>query len=92
MQIRLPKRSWWNKFKDSWTHTFKNWNDNKYVSFYMYDEEETVASAAAYAKILNKTLLKTLKLLMMLSNKNFLINKPFLQQMKRVMLKKLSLF
>ncbi|WP_372652788.1 hypothetical protein [Halobacteriovorax sp.] len=56
MQIRLPKRSWWNRFKDSWTHTFKNWNDNKYVSFYMYDEEETVASAAAYAKILNKTL------------------------------------
>ncbi|GEM_PF-776723 len=54
MQIRLPKRSWWNKFKDSWTHTFKNWNDNKYVSFYMYDEEETVASAAAYAKVLSK--------------------------------------
>ncbi|WP_417336858.1 hypothetical protein [Halobacteriovorax marinus] len=55
MQIRLPKRSWWNKFKDSWTHTFKNWNDNKYVSFYMFDDEETVASAAAYAKILRKT-------------------------------------
>ncbi|PIK16360.1 hypothetical protein [Halobacteriovorax sp. JY17] len=55
MQIKLPKKSWWNKFKDSWTHTFKNWNDNKYVSFYMYDEEETVASAAAYAKFLRKT-------------------------------------
>lgn len=54
MQIRLPKRGWWNRFKDSWTHTFKNWNDNKYVSFYMYDEEETVASAATYAKVLNK--------------------------------------
>lgn len=54
MQVKLPKRSWWNRFKDSWTHTFKNWNDNKYVSFYMYDEEETVASAAAYAKFLRK--------------------------------------
>ena len=59
MQVRLPKKSWWNRFKDSWTHTFKNWNDNKYVSFYMYDEEETVASAAAYAKLLRKTIDQT---------------------------------
>lgn len=56
MQVKLPKDAWWTRLKDSWTHTFKNWNDNKYVSFYMFDEEETVASAAVYSKLLRKSL------------------------------------
>ncbi|WP_127714320.1 hypothetical protein [Halobacteriovorax sp. HLS] len=55
MQIKLPKDGWWTRLKDSWTHTFKNWNDNKFVSLYMFDEDETVASAAVYNKILKKT-------------------------------------
>lgn len=55
MQVRLPKDAWWTRIKDSKTHTFKNWNDNKYVSLYMFDEEETVASAAVYSKLLKKS-------------------------------------
>ena len=55
MQVKLPKDAWWTRIKDSWTHTFKNWNDNKFVSLYMFDEEETVASAAVYSKLLKKS-------------------------------------
>jgi hypothetical protein len=56
MQVKLPKDAWWTRMKDSWTHTFKNWNDNKFVSLYMFDEEETVASAAVYSKLLRKSI------------------------------------
>jgi hypothetical protein len=56
MQVKLPRDAWWTRLKDSWTHTFKNWNDNKYVSLYMFDDEETVASAAVYAKLFRKSL------------------------------------
>ncbi|OUR96612.1 hypothetical protein A9Q84_09715 [Halobacteriovorax marinus] len=55
MQVKLPRDGWWTRLKDSWTHTFKNWNDNKYVSLYMFDEEETVASAAVFGKIFKKS-------------------------------------
>lgn len=55
MQVKLPKDGWWTRLKDSWTHTFKNWNDNKYVSLYMFDEDETVASAAVFGKIFKKS-------------------------------------
>ncbi len=51
MQIRLPGQSWWQRTRKAWTQRLKNWNDNKYPTYYMYDDEESVAHAVAYGKL-----------------------------------------
>jgi len=54
MQVTLPGRSWWQRMRKNWIQRFKNANDNKYPTYYMYDDQESVAHAVAYGKLFSK--------------------------------------
>jgi hypothetical protein len=54
MKIKAPGDSWFRKVRKAWIQRIKNLNDNKYPTYYMYDDEESVAHAIAYGKLFTK--------------------------------------
>jgi len=52
--VQHPRLEWINKVKKSFNQSLRNWNYNRYPSFYLFNEEEIVPMAKRYAENLEK--------------------------------------
>lgn len=56
MQIQYPRLEWINRVKKSFNQSLRNWNNNRYPAFYIFNDEEIVPTAKRYAENLEKIL------------------------------------
>lgn len=54
IQIQYPRLEWINKVKKSFNQSLRNWNNNRYPAFYLFNEEEVAPLAKRYAEHLEK--------------------------------------
>lgn len=52
--VQHPRLEWINKIKKSFNQSLRNWNNNRYPSFYLFSEEEIVPMAKRYAENVEK--------------------------------------
>jgi len=62
MQINYPRLEWINRAKKSLNNSLRNWNNNRYPAFYLFNEEEVVPLVKRYSENLEKILTNTLPL------------------------------
>lgn len=55
-QIHYPRLEWINKVKKYFNTSLRNWNNNRYPAFYLFNQEEILPSAKRYAENLEKIL------------------------------------
>lgn len=53
-QIHYPRLEWINRVKKSFNTSLRNWNNNRYPSFYLFNKEDIVPTAKKYAENLEK--------------------------------------
>lgn len=58
-QIHYPSLEWINRAKKSLNTSLRNWNNNRYPSFYLFNVEEIVPTAKNYAENLDKIIHNT---------------------------------
>lgn len=56
VQLHYPRLEWINKVKKSLYTSLRNWNNNRYPSFYIFNDEEVIPTAKRYAENLEKIL------------------------------------
>ncbi|MBC7539096.1 MAG: hypothetical protein H7281_09760 [Bacteriovorax sp.] len=56
VQIQYPHLEWINKVKKSFNTSLRNWNNNRYPAFYIFQDEEIIPMAKKYAENLEKIL------------------------------------
>lgn len=56
IQIQYPRLEWINKVTKSFTTSLRNWNNNRYPSFYIFNDEEVIPTAKRYAENIEKIL------------------------------------
>jgi hypothetical protein len=56
MQLQYPSLNWINKVKKSFNKSLRNWNNNRYPAFYIFQDEEIIPTAKRYAENLEKIL------------------------------------
>ncbi len=54
MQIHYPRLEWINKVKISFNQSLRNWNNNRYPAFYIFNDEEIIPTAKRYAENIEK--------------------------------------
>ncbi|MDO9181042.1 MAG: hypothetical protein Q7U04_01475 [Bacteriovorax sp.] len=54
IQIHYPYSEWINKVKKSFNTNFRNWNNNRYPAFYIFNDEDVVNISKKYAENLEK--------------------------------------
>lgn len=53
-QIHYPKLEWINRVRKSFHASLRNWNNNRYPSFYLFNKEDIVPTAKIYSANLEK--------------------------------------
>lgn len=61
-QLNYPRLEWINRVKKSLNTSLRNWNNNRYPSFYLLSNEEIVPTSKIYAENLEKILANTVAL------------------------------
>lgn len=49
-QIHYPKLEWINKVRKSFNQSLRNWNNNRYPSFYLFNKEDIIPIAKKYSE------------------------------------------
>lgn len=61
-QIHYPRLEWVNRVKKSLNSSLRNWNNNRYPAFYLFNQEDIIPVAKKYAENLEKVLANTVPL------------------------------
>ena len=56
IQLEYPHLEWINRVKKSFNQSLRNWNNNRYPAFYLFNDEEIVPIAKRYSQNLEKIL------------------------------------
>lgn len=62
IQLQYPRIEWINKAKKSLNNSLRNWNNNRYPAFYLFNDEEVLPLIKRYSENLKKILMNTLPL------------------------------
>ena len=53
--VEHPSMNWINRARESLNKSLKNWNNNKYPAFYIFNDEEILPAAKKYFKTITTT-------------------------------------
>lgn len=62
VSIQHPRMDWMNRVRKSLNQSLRNWNNNRYPSFYLFNDEEIIPAARNYFTAMEKTITEQLPL------------------------------